>query len=192
MVSVAAMAGLEVSSRRWAKVEELFSHNNPRLLVDYTCCKMIPDAGWFGFGPGTFRIAFPYYTHELKDAVSGIWRYAHQDYLQTFIEWGRIGAFLWAAWLLGGLFNSARALRRAGDQFSFRERALHLGMATAVAGALLHAMVDFPLQIASIQLYLGVLLAFMWSQPAWRKESAGQEANPTSRIHDRDISLRVA
>jgi hypothetical protein len=170
MGSIAAMAGLDVSARRWGKLQELFASSNPRLLVDYICLKMIPDAGWFGFGPGTFRIAFPFYTHELGHGVYGVWRFAHQDYLQTFIEWGYVGGLLWAGWLIGGLASAAWAARQAHDTLPFRDRALHFGLATAVAGALLHALVDFPLQIASIQLYFGACLALLWSQPLWKRE----------------------
>jgi len=32
----------------------------------------------------------------------------------------------------------------------------------AISGTLLHAVIDFPLQIASIQLYIAVLLGLCW------------------------------
>ncbi len=57
--------------------------------------KMVPVAGWTGFGPGTFS---KYYGHYVKDdpAIRNVpfW-VAHEDYLQTVIEWGYLGAALW-------------------------------------------------------------------------------------------------
>ena len=179
VLAVAAMAGLDVSSRRWAKLTELFTASNPRLRVDYVCLVMIPEAGWFGFGPGTFRIAFPYFSHVIANAASGVWRYAHQDYLQTFIEWGYLGGVLWAVVLIGGLLRAARAVRQGEGEIPFRDRALQFALTTALASALMHALVDFPLQIASIQLYFLALLAMHWNQAQWAGSlTQGRTASP--------------
>ena len=56
-------------------------------------------AGSFGFGPGTFSIVFPFLQQEHGGDLDGILRYAHQDYLQTILEWGFLasssGPFNW-------------------------------------------------------------------------------------------------
>jgi hypothetical protein len=47
---------------------------------------------------------------------------------------------------------------------------------------LLHALVDFPLQIASLALYVAVVLAFLWHLPVTRrprrKSSHGGHGEP--------------
>jgi O-antigen ligase len=158
VATAAATAGLDVSARRWNKVGELFSMQNPRLVVDEVCLKMIPDAGWFGFGPGTFCRAFPYYTNYLGDSISGVWMQAHQDYLQTIIEWGVVGALAWAI-CIGGAVIKAYRFRST----SFGENTIKLGIMAAVLMTLLHATVDFPLQIPSLQLYFATFLGLLWS-----------------------------
>ena len=192
VTAVAALAGLDVSARRWAKFGEEVTDDNPRLIVARVCLDMtglarsptappaLPRAGWWGFGPGTFPTVFPYFTNELGDKISGVWLHAHQDYLQTLVEWGYAGGVLWAVVIFGGVFFSWRTLRQQRDVLSLRERAAHFGMFTAVLGTLLHALMDFPLQIASIQLYFVTLLGLLWGSPHWlgeraRRGSRGEE-----------------
>jgi O-antigen ligase len=103
---------------------------------------------------------FPFYTHHLGDEVGGVWRFAHQDYLQTIVEWGWVGAALWAVVFAGGVwlcFRNARALP-SGDG----SRTLLFTAGLALCGIGLHALVDFPLQIASLQLYVVVFLGLGW------------------------------
>ena len=130
---------------------------------------MLPDAGVMGFGPGTFRVVFPDYQrlHDFGGRTvpefwtTHFWPHAHQDYLQTLIEWGWLGALFWAVLVFGGVLRGARNLfQRRGD---FTLRWLTLCSLLGLIGTLLHALLDFPLQIASIQLYFAVLLGFCWS-----------------------------
>lgn len=131
-----------------------------RLLVDQTCLRMIPDAGWWGMGPGTFVQVFPFYTNYLGDALVGYWIYAHNDYLQTVVEYGKAGTVLWAMLFFGGQFRAFRQGWRR-DLRTF-ERILFLSTFLALSGVALHSLVDFPLQIASLQLYVMVFLAYAW------------------------------
>jgi O-antigen ligase len=147
---------------------------------------MAPDAGLLGFGPGTFRAAFPGYqlTHNFGNRtvpeswISHSWLHAHQDYLQTVIEWGYVGALLWGMLVVAALWNGALHLRAApvrsgapdaGSQSHSRHRLLMFCTVLAILGVLLHACVDFPLQIASIQLYVAVLLGICWHRK-WNDE----------------------
>ena len=142
---------------------------------------MAPDAGFLGFGPGTFRAAFPSYqvTYDFGNRrvpefwVKDSWTHAHQDYLQTIIEWGYIGTLFWAFLFLVGLYRGALHLRYAladsHDSFedgsvSPHHTRLFACTLLALAGVLVHAWIDFPLQIASVQLYVAVLLGICWSK----------------------------
>lgn len=133
---------------------------NGRLIVDRVCLGMIPEAGWFGFGPGTFSKVFPFHTLALGDEIRGFWVYAHNDYLQTVIEYGYWGTVLWAVLLFGSILRAiwrgTRLYLRTNDRIVYRACALALG------GIALHALVDFPLQIASLQLYVMIFFAYAW------------------------------
>ena len=186
VVAVAALAGLDTTLKRWGQFDREVTDQNGRLLVARVCLDMIPVAGWWGFGPGTFETTFPYFTQAFGNKLDGRWLYAHQDYLQTLIEWGYIGACCWAVLVFGAVFYSLfRALRRRRHRHHDphqrqrdRERLLpsarvtHFALLVALAGVLLHALVDFPLQIASIQLYVAVVLGLLWGSQHWLGESA--------------------
>ncbi|MCE0497055.1 MAG: O-antigen ligase family protein [Methylacidiphilales bacterium] len=148
---------------RWDK---MFNPNNSsdtegRLLVYGACIRMIPEAGWLGFGPGTFSRVFPFHTLYLGDQIKGFWVYAHEDYLQTVVEYGYLGSLFWSVLLFGSIIMAIlRGLRsslRTHDRIIYRTAGLALG------GLALHSFVDFPLQVASIQLYAVIFFAYAWS-----------------------------
>lgn len=168
--SLAALAGLDVSVKRWSKLHRELTEENNRLLTAQVCLDMIPEAGAWGFGPGTFQTAFPYFSHRHGTQIAGKWIYAHEDYLQTLIEWGYVGGAGWAVLLFGGLLNSFSRAYRHRDRLSIDARVTHFALATGLMGVLLHSLVDFPLQIASIQLYATVLLGILWANRYWLRE----------------------
>jgi O-antigen ligase len=149
-------------SGRWAELAHSgVTTHNPRLLAYTVCTRMFLDSGPWGFGPGNFTIAFPHYTGDLGHALAGVWIYAHEDYLQTIIEWGFIGAAIWAIIFFIGIRLAIRTLRTS--PLSEEDSVLLTMTLLALAGVAIHALFDFPLQIASIQLYTATLLALCWS-----------------------------
>jgi len=130
--------------------------------------EMVPAAGLMGFGPGTFAVVFPTYqrTHDFGGRefpsfwVTGFWQHAHQDYLQTLIEWGYLGTGLWALLIGGGICCGVSAWLKWRHDFSGRW--LLLCAILGIIGTLVHSFVDFPLQVASIQFYVCVLLGICW------------------------------
>ena len=143
---------------------------------------MLPDAGVLGFGPGTFRAAFPGYqlTYDFGQRTvpefwtKHSWLQAHNDYLQTIIEWGYLGAVMWVIVFAGGLARAALRVKGPKGQRSRDDLKSSLGpdsfvlgcVVLAISGTLLHGVIDFPLQIASIQLYIAVLLGLCWHKPS--------------------------
>lgn len=132
-----------------------------RLLAYSAALHIIPDSGLFGTGPGTFRMVFPFYTGPLGAQISGVWYHAHQDYLQTMIEWGLVGAAAWGVVVLGGfrraIIRVRHAVKRNANEYSASCSIL------AMLLVLLHAFVDFPFQIPAIQLLIMIYLAVFWS-----------------------------
>ena len=161
--------GIERSLERWNHtLNSLFvsddgAPSEGRVSIYRICWLSLPAAGWFGFGPGTFSIVFPFLQQEHGGELNGILRYAHQDYLQTILEWGVIGFVLWAVLIGGGIVRAIFQLREATRAIT-REPAMWLALsALSLIGALIHGLVDFPLQIASLQLIFAVLLGQLWA-----------------------------
>lgn len=123
----------------------------------------LPNVGLGGIGPGQFSLAFPYQDSPLGNIEEGLREYAHEDYLQTLIEWGWCGALWWALLIFGGLYRAWSVYRRRQEFSSKTDRHLLLGCMIGIGGVLVHALFDFPLQVASIRLFFFLLLAICWS-----------------------------
>ena len=157
-----------------------------RWLVDETIVRHgLPASGWWGFGPGTFQITFPFFTQTLGDRVAGVWQNAHQDYLQALMEWGYLGGAVWAALLFGGLGIAISRHRRPQSSWNAETRLFSSACILSCSGLLLHALFDFPLQISSLQLYFAVILGLLWNLPdarARRRRISGTRASKQTEM----------
>ena len=99
---------LHQTQDRWGLLKHQINPDNQRLLVQQATVKMIPKSGLMGFGPGTFSTMFPYFSGYLGNRITGYWEYAHEDYLQTTVEYGWVGTLLWMLLFFGGLAKAAR------------------------------------------------------------------------------------
>ncbi len=162
---------LDQSMRRWEQLQESWM-GDARWLVDEAATMSLAEAGAFGFGPGTFAVAFPYFN-QLDERAQGSWLFLHNDHLQTFMEWGWVSGALWELMFVGGLVVAILTLTdRSHERLIARRRTLLALSIVALAGVGIHALVDFPLQISSIQLYAALYLGLCWGSRRW-----GQEAN---------------
>jgi hypothetical protein len=169
LLAVAQASHLDQPLRRWQALGQHLPAD-ARWLASQAALGAVHDAGWFGFGPSTFRVIFPYYTGYLGNRIQGIWRFLHEDYLQTLLEWGWVGSALWATYLFGGISVALASLRaERAKQWSGRRRLFLQLSLLALAGVALHALVDFPLQIASLQLYVATYLGVCWGSSGWAK-----------------------
>ena len=187
--TLAYLTGLDSNASRWKQFDKQFTEDNSRLLAARVCLKMIPEAGWWGFGPGTFETAFPYFSEDFGKQLSGRWIYAHQDYLQTLTEWGYIGFGWWAALIGGALLYSWRQRFRIGSGVSDSARTTQFGLTIALTSVLGHALVDFPLQITSIQLYVLTLVSILWSSKHWMIGTRRTHVQRTARGRTEALAL---
>lgn len=131
--------------------------------------EMIEHSGVWGFGPGSWMWTFPDFRDGRDFEPFWLWmQFAHQDYLQTVIEWGLAGAFLWGLLAAGGIWRGIQAFREKRKDPKESDAILLYSILVALAIVFLHAMADFPLQIPAIQVYVAVLLGLAWSAPRWR------------------------
>ncbi len=159
---------LEQPLNRWQSVTKRIS-SDARWQASRVAIGALRDVGFFGFGPGTFRVVFPSYNNVANKPAPGTWRFLHEDYLQTVLEWGWVGSSLWALLFVGGIAIGIRSYKKSAAQgWAPRRRLLQPFVITALIGVALHGLVDFPFQIASIQLYVATYLGLCWGSSVWQ------------------------
>jgi hypothetical protein len=172
---IALAAGGMTAWRRWSDVGQALGIHGSRMTLWRISWHMARRAGPFGFGPGTFKIVLPLapdiatlyslyiVTWHVPGQAVSMWSNAHEDYLQTIIEWGWLGALGWALLLFGGPARGVLALARKSPQIPATERTFLFCAVVATSATFLHSLVDFPLQVLSIQLYIAGYLGICWS-----------------------------
>ena len=165
--AIVRVSHLDQSLGRWLNFRETWA-NDARWLVDQAALAALPRTGAWGLGPGTFAVAFPWFNH-LDRHAQGDWLFLHNDYLQTLMEWGWVGGIFWTAYFLAPLIIALRGLTDRSEfaAWSGRRRLFLLVSVVALGGVALHALVDFPLQISSIQLYVATYLGICWGSSKW-------------------------
>lgn len=116
---------------------------------------------WFGWGPGGWTAAAAAFsTDPFVRTFYLMVQFTHNDYLQTCVEWGLIGAAGWGLVIVGA---PVFALRRLG----WRPSHDFVGAAatTALCAVLIQSLIDFPLQIPAVQFNAMALAALAWSVP---------------------------
>src|SRR5204863_2270840 len=168
-IAFAQASHFEQALNRWRSASEHIP-DDARWQASRVATRALPDVGLFGFGPGTFRVVFPIYNRFGSDQVPGTWRFLHEDYLQTVLEWGWIGGILWALLFFGGITVGIRGYKEhARRDWTPRRRVLQPLVIVALIGVALHALVDFPGQIESIQLSVATYLGFCWGSRLWHE-----------------------
>ena len=169
LIAVAQAAHLEQPLKRWQSQSERIP-TDARWHAWRVAVGALPSAGFLGLGAGTFRAIFPTYNASATNPAPGGWRFLHQDYLQTVLEWGWIGSILWALLFFGGITVAIRSYKEhTRREWTPRRRVLQPLATIALIGVALHALVDFPLQIESIQLYVATYLGLCWGSRLWRE-----------------------
>jgi hypothetical protein len=171
LVALAQATHLEQPLNRWQMEGQRIS-TDARWHAWHVALSALPGVGFFGFGPGTFRVVFPSYNTASVKQVPGTWRFLHEDYLQTVMEWGWLGSLLWALVFFGAIAIAIRCYNKYGRrEWTPRRRVLQPLAIIALVGVALHALVDFPFQIESIQLYVATYLGVCWGSTLWRQKS---------------------
>ena len=169
--------GIDRTVGRWERVG--FWDQERALNYELLVSDFIPAAGWWGYGPGTFEPIFNPKRSTIGRQPQGIWAQAHCDILQTPVDYGWAGAAAWTILLGGALVSAALGARRRGRKPDETE-ILSMACAFALAGVSLHAFVDFPLQISSLQLYTVVIAGVAWGMAVSRPRDRSKESRVAS------------
>ncbi len=129
-----------------------------RIAIWKSALSMMGDHPWFGVGLGQYkdfspRYAFPVDAHWAR--YSRVAEAAHSEYLQVGAELGLPGLLVVLAILFAAVVCVLGSMRRGpADQ-----RGTTVALFSALAALLVHASVDFPLQIPPLALLLVLLAA---------------------------------
>jgi hypothetical protein len=190
LIALAQATHLDQPLTRWQRESQRIP-SDARWQACHVALAALPDAGLFGFGPGTFRVVFPTYNIGSVNQVPGTWRFLHEDYLQTLLEWGWLGCSLWGLLFFGGIMVGIRSNNKnARRDWTPRRRVLQPLVIIALVGVALHALVDFPFQIESIQLYVATYLGICWGSTLWRQKSEDRSRR-SDRSDTSDVSLTL-
>jgi len=167
LISLWPVAARSINNWGW----EIENHGSlgGRFAVYSVCIDMIQSAGVFGSGAGTFHRLIPYYAVANSAHISGVWIHAHQDYLQTIIEWGWVGTTAWLGLIAIAFSRHLRIWRPDRDK---KRSLLTLSIAVSLLALLflaVHALIDFPVRIGAVQIYAVVYLAVLWSGRGHRR-----------------------
>ncbi len=176
-------------SQRWSAFYRDLSATQSRPAMWREAARLAIAAGPLGSGPGTFTATIP---DRATAALFQVWQverfspsrsHAHQDYLQTVVEWGWIGGAAWGVIILGGFYGAVRtALSRTAEPTVAGPAIV---VAAALTGALIHGTTDFPWQIPVLRMYICVYAALgisLWTTHSRTPGSTGSAEGVTGRI----------
>ncbi len=137
------------------------------------------EHGWTGTGPGTFEWVSPHYSALDPVLHEGRWRHAHNDYAEFFAEWGWPGALIFTLLLVLPGRRMVGAVRQAfaNDSrlgMSFHRRTGLICFSVAIVSVLLHAAVDFPLQIDASRYLFAAMLGMVLAMSSSSARSASK------------------
>ena len=130
----------------------------------------------FGSGLGSFLAAFPLVQSPpsgMGEAIPGIWRHAHDDWVELLATAGLLGAVLVALGLAATVRALARSWRAAERG---EERAAVLAAVGALVAVAIHALTDFGLTLPANAFTLAVVVGAAIG--AGHKKSPGDRPAP--------------
>lgn len=125
-----------------------------------TTLKMLPDT-WYGVGALNWQHYYPKYNSVSKNnynlSRSFYWRYTHNDYLQTIVEFGWL-SIVAGVLLVFGVYKVCRLSLLHGDS---EERYLVFSIVVSLLGLFTVMFFSFPLSMVLQPVYLCVLLGVL-------------------------------
>jgi hypothetical protein len=128
----------------------------------------------WGIGPGHFDVEF---SEVRARQVQGRPEYVHNDYLNTLCEWGAVGLAIVAATcglLVWAVLRAWRGVRRASNDFGAKrsdKTAFLLGASAGLVAVMLHAIVDFNMQIPADAITAVTLMSLIAAQARFATET---------------------
>lgn len=160
--------------QRLAQTTEAKGDTYSRYQIWDAALQMWRDHPWWGVGPAHFDQRF----HEYRpDQIQARPDRTHNDYLNTLVDWGGVGAAIAAAgglllWL--GVWRTWRHVSRAERDFGNKltnKFAFVLGATLSLVALTAHSAVDFNLHIPANALLAAALAALLTSYQRFATEA---------------------
>ncbi len=151
---LAALIGLAPVLDRFGPAELRLSGGG-RLALSAATLRAAVEFLPFGSGLSTFAAVFPRFQ---ADVFGGYIDYAHNDFLQLFMEVGLVAPLL-VVLVVAAYFMRMRELLRRTDARSFT--LLQIAAGIALVPPFLHAMFDFALHMPACAMWFAVLAGVM-------------------------------
>ncbi len=152
--------------------QTLQTGDHTRLLLYKAAWDMVKDYPLLGTGLGSFRLRYPSYRHPDETGSAGGW--AHNDYLQLWVEAGAPMVLMLLAlviWLFYHLLHS-----HINRDEGHIER---LGYGASILTALIHAAFNFIIYYSPVSMLLGLYLATLHPNNSRINEPGPLHARPT-------------
>ncbi len=167
---IAIQVGYEPLLQRFGTVRQGADERSLTTRIEYwkASWRMFLDHPVAGVGLGAFPTIYPRYgtssaRHERLEQ-------AHNDYLQLLTDAGILGGGI-GVLAIGLLLREVWRRWRHWESLQADERAVFIGAAVAIAGLLIHSLVDFNLQIAANALLFSFIVSLVVS-PAEEQKKA--------------------
>ena len=138
---------------RLQTLNDPYAAGSHRLVIWASSWEMIKTTPWLGIGAGMFWLVYPQYRSPL-DSSGGF--YAHNDYLQIWIENGLPALLLLCASLIITLIYFIKLIR---TEISPERRIELTGIFSGLFAISLHSLFTFNFYILSILVLSGIFLA---------------------------------
>ncbi|MDO8704980.1 MAG: O-antigen ligase family protein [Sulfuricaulis sp.] len=147
-IPLGGAAGGELSERLTQLMQD-----SPRRVIWESSWNLLQASPWQGIGLGLFYMAYPPYRNPV-DGSGGF--FAHNDYLQIWIETGLPGLLLLVSVLVAALWLLVRGLR--AKNLNKNDRIELVGLFCGLLAVAGHSVVDFNLYILSIMMTAGLAM----------------------------------
>jgi O-antigen ligase len=160
-LAVLYRANADIRQRLEPFFDGRFELSRPKIWS--TSVRIWEDHPWMGLGPGSFVVAFDRYRPpQFHDAP--LW--AHNDYLNTLVDYGAIGLLLWGGAGLAVMILGWRAIQRsrrtgAVATTPFGLTKWKLGLWLGLLAFALHLAVDFHTKIPALAYAAAIVMALM-------------------------------
>jgi O-antigen ligase len=173
---VAAVIGLTPVLNRW-DAEDVRMGFSGRIALYGAVLQAALEFLPFGSGLSTFADVFPRF--QAASGMGGFVDYAHNDYLQAFVELG-LAAPIVVALLVGAFVSRMVELlwRVGGRSFTL----LQLAAGVALVPLMLHSVFDFPLHIPANALWFATLAGVLFHRGVDPRQHAEPEVRKPARI----------